>query len=53
MRNSKVPVRFSTEKVIGFPGLIAIFKTVLPPDSWPGGEAESGAVLRILGLAKC
>lgn len=53
MRDFKGPVRFGTEKIIGFPRLIAIFETVFSPDSLMGGEAKSGALRRIFGLAQC
>jgi hypothetical protein len=53
MREFKGPVRFGTEKVIGFPRLIAIFEFVLSSDSILDGGAMSGARSRIFGLAKC
>ena len=52
MREIKGPVRFGTEKVVGFPRLIAIFDLVLLSDSSVDGGTLSGA-LRISGLAKC
>lgn len=53
MRENKGPVRFGTEKVVGFPRLIAIFDFVLSSDSSVDGGTKSGALLRICGLAKC
>jgi hypothetical protein len=53
MREYQGPVRFGTEKVVGFPRLIAIFEIVRPPASSVDGGTVSGARLRIFGLAKC
>ena len=53
MREFQGPVRFGTEKVVGFPRLAVIFKSALSPDSTAGGRAGSGALLRIFGLALC
>ena len=53
MRECNGPVRFGTEKVIGFPRLIVIFEFVLPSDSSVDGGARSGASRRIIGLAQC
>ena len=53
MQELQWPVRFGTEKVIGFPRLVAIFKIARASDSSVDGEAESGARSRNFGLAKC
>jgi hypothetical protein len=53
MREFIGPVRFGTEKVIGFPPLAAIFKNVMASDSSVYGEGTSGAQRRIFGLAQC
>ena len=53
MRELQGPVRFGTEKVVGFPRLIAIFEFVPLSDSSVDGGPRSGAQLRIFGLAKC
>ena len=53
MREYQGPVRFGTEKVVGFPRLIAIFKTAPSPDSSVGGGVLSGTRSRIFGLAQC
>lgn len=53
MRELQGPVRFGTEKIIGFPRLIAIFKIALASNSSVDGEAKSGALLRMFGLAQC
>jgi hypothetical protein len=53
MHEFKGPVRFGTEKIIGFPRLIAIFKSALSSDSFANDGAMSGALLRIFGLPQC
>ena len=53
MRELGGPVRFGTKKTIGCPRLIAIFKTALKSDSLVDGEAKSGALRRIFGVARC
>ena len=53
MRELRGPVRFGTEKVVGFPRLAVIFKIALSPGSSADGRAGSGALLRIFGLAIC
>jgi len=53
MRKIKGPVRFGTEKIIGFPALVAIFKTAVSSDSSADGETKPGALRRIFGLAQC
>lgn len=53
MREYQGPVRFGTEKVVGFPRLVAIFDFVLPSDSSVDGKRTWGAPLRIFGLARC
>ena len=53
MREFNGAVRFGTEKVIGFPRLIAIFTFALSSDSSVDSGAWSGAPRRIFGLAQC
>lgn len=53
MQELQGPVRFGTEKVIGFPRLVVIFDFALSSDSSVDGGAVSGALLRIRGLTKC
>jgi hypothetical protein len=53
MRDFKRPVRFGTEKVIGFPRLIAIFEITPLSESSVDGGVEPGAPLRIFGLTIC
>ena len=53
MREYQGPVRFGTEKVVGFPRLAAIFEISLSSDSSVDGRPNSGAQLRIFGLARC
>jgi hypothetical protein len=53
MQELQEPVRFGTEKIIGFPRLVAIFDFALPSDSSVDGRPEVGALLRSSGLAKC
>jgi hypothetical protein len=53
MRKFKGPVRFGTEKIIGFPRLAAIFKGAPSSDSSVIGEAGSGALPRFFGLEQC
>ena len=53
MRDYQGPVRFGTEKVVGFPRLVVIFEIARPSDSSVDGGARSGALLRICGLTKC
>lgn len=53
MHEIKAPVRFGTEKIVGFPRLIAIFDFAFPSDSSVDGGVMSGAQLRIFGLAQC
>ena len=53
MQEYQEPVRFGTEKIVGFPRLAVIFDFALPSDSSVGGGAELGAPLRIRGLTKC
>lgn len=53
MHEFQGPVRFGTEKVVGFPRLTAIFETVISPDSFVKGGVKSGTLRRIFGLATC
>jgi hypothetical protein len=53
MRELQGPVRFGTEKIIGFPRLMVIFQTALSCDSSMNDEAKSGALPHIFGLAQC
>lgn len=53
MREYQGPVRFGTEKVVGFPRLVAIFKITLLSDSSPDDGVTPGARARIFGLAQC
>jgi hypothetical protein len=53
MRDFKGPVRFGTEKIIGFPRLAAIFEITRRSDSSVDGGVEPGATLRICGLTIC
>ena len=53
MRIVKRPVRFGTEKFIGFPWLSAIFAGAVVDDSSMGGAAGWAMPLHIFGLAKC
>jgi hypothetical protein len=53
MHELQRPVPFGTEKVVGFPLLAAIFDSASASGSSVDGEAESGALLRIFGLARC
>jgi len=49
MHEYQGPVRFGTEKVIGFPRLIAIFAIAPSSDSSVDGGAESGHFCAGLG----
>jgi len=53
VREYQGPVRFGTEKVVGFPRLAVIFKIARASDSPVDDRARSGALLRICGLKKC
>jgi hypothetical protein len=53
MREYQGPVRFGTEKVVGFPRLAVIFDFASASNSSVDGKAESGARSRIFGLTKC
>ena len=53
MQNLKKPVRFGTEKVIGFPWLSAIFGLAHSPDSSTATRAAAGTSLLTYGLTRC
>ena len=53
MHELQMPVRFGTEKVVGFPRLAVIFKFARASDSSVDDGARSGALLRMCGLKKC
>ena len=53
MREYQRPVRFGTEKAVGFPWLVVIFDHTLSHDSSVDGESALGALLRIRRLTRC
>jgi hypothetical protein len=53
MRELQRPVRFGTEKAVGFRRPAAIFEIARASDSSVDDGARSGALLRIFGLTKC
>jgi hypothetical protein len=53
MREYQRPVRFGTEKVVGFPRLAVTFEIARPSDSSVDDGTRLGAMLRIRGLTRC